>query len=224
MNYVQEVLENLRRYVEEAREALSAKNEVREKALADARELIKRCALSIRACHREEWENASSLLGEASEIASRLKALAGLYPDLYHSGYTQDSLKEFVEASLVRSLLLREAIPGPKELGVEPDTYLRGLGEAMGELRRHILDLIRKDEFARAEELLTVMEEVHALLMTMDFPDALTGGLRHTGDMVRGVVERTRSDFTAAYENYLLRKSLEKAKDEWLKRASDKGQ
>lgn len=224
MSYIQEVIETLHRYVEEAREVLSAKNEVREKALADARELTKRCALAIRACHREEWENASSLLEEAREIASRLKALAGIYPDLYHSGYSQDSLKEFVEASLVRSFLLREAIPGPKELGVEPDTYLRGLGEAMGELRRHILDLIRKDEFARGEELLTVMEEVHALLMTLDFPEALTGGLRHTGDMVRGVVERTRGDFTAAYENYLLRKSLEKAKDEWLKGTSDKGQ
>ncbi len=224
MSYIQEVIETLNRYVEEAREILSAKNEAREKALTDARELTKRCALAIRACHREEWENASSLLEEAREIASRLKALASIYPDLYYSGYSQDSLKEFVEASLVRSFLLREAIPGPKELGVEPDTYLRGLGEAMGELRRHILDLIRKDEFARGEELLAIMEEVYAFLMTLDFPEALTGGLRHTGDMVRGVVEKTRSDFTAAYENYLLRKSLEKARNEWLKGTGDKGQ
>ncbi len=224
MSYARDVVESLRKYAEEARETFSQKNEAREKALADARELTRHCALAIRACHREEWDSASALLEKAGEIASRLKELAGIYPDLYYSGYAQDALKEFVEASLVRRLLLREPIPGPKDLGVEQETYLRGLGEAMGELRRHILDLIRKDEFARGEELLDIMDEVYALLMTMDFPDALTGGLRHTGDMVRGVVERTRSDLTAAYENYLLRVSLEKARNEWLKGASDKGQ
>ncbi len=224
MSYAREVIESLRKFAEEAREIFTRKNEARERAIADARELTRHCALAIRACHRGELENASALLDKAGEIASRLKELAGTYPDLYHSGYAQDALKEFVEASLVRKLLLREPIPGPKELGVEPETYLRGLGEAMGELRRHILDLIRRDEFARGEEFLDIMDEVYALLMTMDFPDALTGGLRHTGDMVRGVVERTRSDLTAAYENYLLRISLEKARDEWLKGAGDKGQ
>ncbi len=223
MSYAGEVIESLRKFAEEAREIFSRKNDAREKALADARELTRHCALAIRACHREEWENASALLKKAGELASRLKDLAGAYPDLYYSGYAQDALKEFVEASLVRSLLLKEVVPGPRDLGVEHDTYLRGLGEAMGELRRYILDLIRKDEFARGEELLDIMDEVYAILMTMDFPDALTGGLRHTGDMVRGVVERTRSDLTAAYENYLLRLSLEKARNEWLKGTGDKG-
>lgn len=219
MNYAQEVSEALRKFVEEARENFSRKNEVREKALTDARELTKHCATAIRACHRGEWDNASSLLEKAREIASRLRGLANSYPDLYYSGYAQDALKEFVEALLVYCLLSGRKIPSPLELGVEYETYLRGLGEAMGELRRHILDLIRRDEFAKGEELLDIMDEVYALLMTLDFPEALTGGLRHTGDMVRSVAERTRSDFTTAYENYLLRLSLEKVRDEWLKGA-----
>ncbi len=222
MNYAHKVIEDLRVFVEEARENLSRKYEVRERALTDARELTRHCATAIRACHRGEWGNASALMERAKEIASRLRMLATSYPDLYYSGYAQDALKEFVEASLVRCLLLGEKIPSPQELGVEHETYLRGLGEAMGELRRHILDLIRRDEFSRGEELLDIMDEVYALLMTLDFPDALTGGLRHTGDMVRGIAEKTRSDFTTAYENYLLRLSLEKARGEWLKGASDK--
>lgn len=223
MSYARETIEALRKFVEEAREILSRKNEAREKALADARELTRHSALAIRACHRGEWDTASYLLEKAREIAFHLKDLAALYPDLYYSGYAQDALKEFVEASVVRNLLLKEAIPSPEDLGVGPETYLRGLGEAMGELRRHILDLIRKDEFARGEEFLDIMDEVYALLMTLDFPDALTGGLRHTGDMVRGVTEKTRSDFTAAYENYRLRLSLEKARHEWLEGPGDKG-
>lgn len=211
--YTDQVLQTLKGATERARDLMEKKNAAREEALAITRELTRHCALSIRACHRGEWENAAQLLEQAGEYVRNLKSIVAPYPDLYHSGYAQDSIKEFVEATLTYAIIRKEPIPTPEELGVEYETYLRGMGEAMGELRRYILDLIRRDELERGEELLTVMDEVYALLMTIDYPDAITGGLRRISDIVRGVLERTRSDLTAAFENRRLRESMQRFRD-----------
>ncbi|HDN79942.1 MAG: haloacid dehalogenase [Chloroflexi bacterium] len=200
---------------------MEKKNAARDEALAITRELTRHCALSIRACHRNEWDNALQLLEQAKEHVRTLKSIVAPYPDLYHSGYTQDSIKEFVEATLTYAIIRREPVPTPEELEVEYETYLRGMGEAMGELRRYVLDLIRRDELERGEELLTIMDEVYALLMTVDYPNAITGGLRRISDIVRGVVERTRSDLTAAFESRRLRESMQRFRNALGEEAGD---
>ena len=126
------------------------------------------------------------------ELRANLKA----YPDLLHAGYTQDALKEFVEASIVCAILAGEPLPTPEDIGIDNAAYLCGLGEAAGELRRRVLDILRHGQTAEAERLMTVMDDIYGLLVTMDFPDAITGSLRRITDMVRGVVERTRGDLT----------------------------
>ena len=219
--YSRRTLQILKEATERARELMEKKNSAREKALALTRELTRHCALSIRACHRGEWENAAGLLAQAGELVRSLKSIVEPYPDLYYSGYTQDSIKEFVEATLTYAIIRKETIPTPEEMGVEYETYLRGMGEAMGELRRYVLDLIRRDELERGEELLTVMDEVYALLMTIDYPDAITGGLRRISDIVRGVLERTRSDLTAAFENRRLRESMQRFRNALGEEAGD---
>lgn len=193
---------------EKVRKKLEAKNAARDAALSTSRELIRHCALSIRATHRAEYDAAAELLGQARALAAQMKDHVAAYPDLYFTGYVQDALKELAEAHIVHALITGNAVPDPDTLGVDYAAYLNGLGEAAGELRRYSLDIIRHDTSERVEKVLNAMEDIYSLLVTMDFPDALTGGLRRTTDMVRGVLERTRGDLTVAARQEKLEKTL----------------
>ncbi len=199
---------NLESIGEHIRQELEAKNAARDQALQRSRTLIRFCAHAIRAVHREEWENARALLAQARAAAEEMIADLAPYPDLYHAGYTQDSLKEYAEANIVYALVTDEPLPGPDMLQVESAAYLNGLGEAAGELRRRILDIIRHDHSEEAERLLEAMDDIYNQLVTMDFPDAITGGLRRTTDMVRGVLERTRGDLTMSLRQQRLQQAL----------------
>lgn len=188
----------LAQIIEPIRAELMAKNQVRDITLSRSRELIRFCALSIRAIHRHEWGEAASLLKTAREAATVMSAALANYADMYEAGYTQDALKELAEAHLLHAFVQGEPLPGPADLGIPAPAYLNGLAEAASELRRFILDLIRLGQTTEAEPYLGVMDEVYSHLVTMDFPDALTGGLRRTTDALRAVLERTRGDLTVA--------------------------
>lgn len=190
-----------------------AKNAARDAALAKSRELIRHCSLSIRATHRAEYDNASSLLDKAREIADAMKKDVAPYADLSSSGYVQDSLKELVEAHTVYAIIRGEPIPDPDALGVDYAAYLNGLGEASTELRRTILDIIRHESLERSEALLQAMDDIYSVLVTMDFPDAITGGLRRQTDVVRSVLEKTRGDLTVAWRQEKLEERLKEFQD-----------
>jgi translin len=191
-------LQKLDDIAERIRADFEAKNAARDQALARSRELIHCCALAIRAVHRGEVEESAALLATARTVATDMVAVVSPYAELYHAGYTQDALKELAEAHITYALITGAPLPSPEELRVEYAAYLNGLGEAVGELRRHVLDGLRRGEVARGEQLLEAMDDIYSVLVTMDFPDAITGGLRRTTDMVRGVLERTRGDLTIA--------------------------
>ncbi len=193
---------------EKIRQDFVAKNAARDAALTKSRELIRHCSLAIRATHRGEYAEAKKLLGTAQEVATVMKQGVAGYGDLYFTGYVQDALKEFAEANIVHALITGQPVPDPDAIGVDYAAYLNGLGEAAGELRRYTLDIIRHDQLARSEQTLQAMEDIYSLLVTMDFPDALTGGLRRTTDMVRGVLERTRGDLTMALRQEKLEERL----------------
>ncbi|HEX9015644.1 MAG TPA: haloacid dehalogenase [Chloroflexota bacterium] len=177
---------------------LERKNAAREKALTASRELTRSCALSIRAIHRGETDRALELRTKAKAISDQMVEAVKDYPDLRFAGYVQDSQKELVEASVTYAIINREALPTPDEMGIEPAAYLNGTAEAVGELRRYILDKLRHGDTSRCEEILQVMDDIYSVLVTVDFPDALTGGLRRTTDSVRGIMEKTRGDLTTA--------------------------
>ncbi|MEA2574537.1 MAG: translin [Chloroflexia bacterium] len=192
--------------------ALETKYQARERALASSRATIRNCAHSIRASHRGELDNARSLIGEAGGlVASTRDDLMREHPDIYWTGYVQDAQKEYSEANIVYAVIAGEDIPTPEQLGVEPAAYLNGLGEAAGEMRRFVLDRIRHGEAERCEQVLNTMEDIYSLLVTVDFPDAITNGLRRTTDMVRGVLERTRGDVTFALQQRQLTEALARA-------------
>jgi translin len=202
------VVPELVQIVEGIRAELSQKNQVRDATLNRSRELIRLCSLSIRAIHRHEWEEATALLANAREAASVMTAAVAAYADLNEAGYTQDALKELVEAHVLYAFVRNLDLPGPIELGVPSAAYLNGLAEAASELRRFVLDLIRLGQTAQGEPYLGLIDDVYSHLITIDFPDALTGGLRRTTDMLRGVLERTRGDLTVAVRQEELQAAL----------------
>jgi translin len=202
--------DKLKDIAEEALEALEARHRVREGALELSRRLIRHSANTIRAVHRGEFEQAREMLDEGREVVQQFNADVADEQSIYGAGYVQDALKEYAEACITFALMRREAIPGPGELEIDYPAYLNGLAEAMGELRRSILDLIRSGDLERAEELLRIMDDVYGILVTVDYPDAITRGLRRTTDMVRGVLERTRGDLTMAVRQQRLEATLQR--------------
>jgi translin len=206
MQRLDEIGERIRQHLEE-------KNAARDRALQQSRTLIRHCSLSIRAAHRDERPEAAAELAAAATLQHELRSNLAAYPDLLFAGYTQDALKEFVEASIVRAILAGEPLPTPEDIGIDNAAYLCGLGEAAGELRRRVLDILRHGQTAEAEHLMAVMDDIYGLLVTMDFPDALTGSLRRITDMVRGVVERTRGDLTTTSQQNDLKRALRSLED-----------
>ena len=192
---------------------LEAIHAARETALKSARDLVRQCATVIRATHRHEWAVASELLAEAGEMTTHLRERLAEYPAILHAGYTQDAFKEYAEAHLTYALVHGDALPTHHEIGVAPAAYLNGMAEAASELRRYILDGLRHGNVADGERLLAHMDEIYALLVTVDFPDAVTGGLRRTTDALRAVLERTRGDLTSAVRQDQLLAALAKFDD-----------
>ena len=194
--------------VETIRSELTTLNTLRDATLARSRSLTRSCAHSIRAIHRHEWAEADELLAQArAEARDMVEAIAS-QPTLYHAGYTQDALKELVEAHLVSAVARSLPLPVPEELYVTGATYLRGMSEAATEMRRFVLDLMRRGQVIEAEDYLEFMDEVYSHLVTVDFPDAVTDGLRRHTDVLRGVLERTRGDLTLAIRQDQMRAAL----------------
>ena len=209
-------MNNLHHICDDIRADLEARNAARDSAIALSRTLIRHCSECIRAIHRRDWATADDKLKQAQAGADQLKAVISGYPDLYHTGYTQDAMKELAEAFITRAILRGGALPAASELGIESAAYLKGLGEAATELRRFILDIMRRQDShsGEAERLLNAMDEIYDQLVTFDFPDALTRGLRRQTDVVRSVLERTRGDLTQSLRQQQLQDALRKLETE----------
>ena len=201
-------LVNLEMIIERIRATFEAKNEARDLALRRSRDLIRLSANAIRAAQRHDFEEAAELLSGARATGDSLINDLAAYQDLYYAGYTQDAMKEYAEASITAALVQGRRLPEPEELGVEYPAYLNGLGEAACEMRRYALDALRRSDLATAETMLANMDEIYGALITIDFPDVLTGGLRRTTDTVRAVLERTRGDVTVAARQQRLEEAL----------------
>ncbi len=181
-----------------AQDYLATKYTAREKALPKSRAAIRLCANAIRAAHRGEFAQSDKLLTEAGGLLRDMALDLREHQDIFYAGFVADAQKEYAEAALTSALMQRQPPPTPDVLGVEWAPYLNGMGEAVGELRRYILDRMRQGRLEGCEELLADMDEIYSQLITLDYPDAITGNLRRTTDAVRGILEKTRGDLTLA--------------------------
>ncbi len=188
--------------------AFEIRNQARDKALMQTRKVIQHAAHAIRAIHRMDVDQADGFLEDARSLVEQLRKDLGDHPDLFYAGYTQDALKEYVEACVTCALIRGQELPLPEEIEVEPAVYLNGLAEVVGELRRRCLDVMRQGYSPEVERLLALMDEIYALLITVDYPDALTNGLRRQTDLARGIVERTRGDVTISLREQRLTQSM----------------
>ncbi|MFZ5810328.1 MAG: haloacid dehalogenase [Chloroflexota bacterium] len=201
-------MDNLDQISERIHEAFASRTAARETALAQARTLVRHCANAIRAVHRSERQLAAQELQTAADLARQLQSNLSNFPDIYFEGYTQDALKEYAEACIVYTLTADEHLPNPEDLGLEYATYLKGMAEAVGELRRRCLDDLRLEKSQDAEKVLAYMDDIFAVLITMDYPDAITGGLRRLTDIARSLIERTRGDLTLSLRQEKLEQRL----------------
>jgi translin len=203
-------VEDLKAIAANLRPYFAAEDEAREKALRSCRQIIRYSADAIRAVHRQEPARAKQLLDSAHELLRELNHDLARHGKLLHSGFIHDAQKEFAEGYITLALIAGEDLPKPRALGISNAAYLDGLGESVGELRRYILDSLRRGDFSRCEELLTIMDEIYGILITMDFPELLAHGLRRTTDTIRAITERTRGDLTVS----LRQKNLETKLDD----------
>ncbi len=181
-----------------ARHYLELKHAARERALPKSRAAIRCCANAIRASHRQDFASAAGLLRQAEALLEEMRGDLRDHLDIYYAGFVEDAQKEFAEASLTCAFIQQQPLPLPETLHVEWAPFLNGLGEAVGELRRSVLDRMRQGRLEGCEQLLQQMDDVYLLLTTLDFPDAITGNLRRTTDSVRGILEKTRGDLAVA--------------------------
>ncbi len=203
-------MHKLEQIADDIRKSFDVRTKLRDEALALTRQLTRACSLAIRAVHRSAQEEMEEHLDEAHKLADTLRADLAKHPDLYYAGYTQDALKEFVEANVTCALIQNRALQTPGELGVENSTYLNGLAEVVGELRRRTLDILRSGYSQEAERLLSHMDEIYSVLVTIDYPDAITNGLRRQTDLARGIIEKTRGDVTFSLRGEDLTQAIRK--------------
>ena len=203
-------MQNLEIICEQIRQEFNEKTALRDQALINAREVVRRASLAIRAIHRNELDVAEAELNAGKLLVEGIiHTLKSNHPDLYYTGYTQDALKEYCEAKLTAAIIYDNPIPSPTELGVELPAWLNGLTETLGELRRRCMDILRAGYTDEVERLLFCMDEIFTQLVTMDYPDAITDGLRRRTDLARGIIERTRADITTAYRQEMLTKKID---------------
>lgn len=202
-------MQDLERITDAIRQDFENRTQARDRALLWSRSLTRCAAFAIRALHREEWDEYDEQIRQGQELLNQMRQELEPLPDLYYAGYTQDAIKEYVEARITNTIIRDLPLPGPDELGVESATYLKGMAEVPGELRRRCLDILRSGYSQEAERLLACMDDIYAVLVTMDYPDAITNGLRRQTDLVRGIVERTRGDMTISIREEQLKASMD---------------
>ena len=192
------------------KDSFEEKDKARESSLAISRDVVRNCRTAMYSIHNRDFDKAKKLISEAMEMTEKMNTLLADHPDIYYSGFLEHAQQEFVECLVIYNILSGEdkEVPGPQELNVSDVAYLNGLGDVGGELRRHILDLIRKDMPEEGEKYLSLMEKIYNCLMMFDYPDAMTKGLRHKTDVTRSIIEKTRGDLTNAMRQQKLEKAM----------------
>ncbi|WP_457619607.1 hypothetical protein [Methanopyrus sp.] len=201
---------NLRETIEDIRGELDALDEARDEAQVVLRDLHKLSSEAVYEVHRGNLEEARRRLDEAAELVSKLHDLLGDFPELLRTGFAENHLQEYAEAEILYSIVKDLRAPSPEEINVSPRAYLLGLLDAVGELRRIVVDALREGDLDRAEEFLGIMEEIYSLTMTFDYPRSVVPNLKRKQDVARSLLEKTRSEVTIAGKTEELKRALER--------------
>jgi len=202
------MLNHIDDYAADAREQVEQIHRHREAAYTTSRQVVQSASATIKQVHREEWDDAQVALDETRRLYDQMMDAVAASPEVGLGGFVADAGREYVEAAVVTALIRDERLPGFEELGVPPVQWLNGLADTVGELRRHVLDLVRRELVDEAERFLSAMDEIYQVIMTFDYPNSVTSGLRGRSDASRGLVERTRGDLTNALRQARLERRM----------------
>jgi translin len=208
----------IKNIIEHIREELEEKDKAREQGITLSREVVRNCRVAMQHVHKMELERAYSMIQTARENIKKMNSVLKDQPDLYYGGFVEHAQQEFTECSVIYALVSGKGIPQPEELKVEPVAYLNGLGDVGGEIKRHILDLIRNGMLDDGERYLNIMEELYTGLMLFDYPDAMTHGLRAKTDRLRLLLEIARGELTAAVRQQKLEMAMQALENQFLSR------
>jgi len=189
---------------------LSVIDTMREEVLQKTRLIVRKAAETIKAVHREEWDNAEKNIAEMRTALKSVGEQVKQHETLAKRNYVEISEQEFAEAAILYSLLHESQIKTPSDLQIPDLSWLLGLADVAGELRRHCLDAIRNGNMAVAEHMLELMEEIYQNLFSLDYPKGLLGGLREKTDAVRKMLQATRGELAIATHMARLNENLEK--------------
>ena len=173
-------------------QVLSIKDSLREEVIRITREILRYSTEATRLIHLENYEKAWQNIVQASVLVKKLKELLKDHPDLYYSGLVYNSLSEYAEAYISHRLIVGKEMPRRGDLDIPIIPYLQGLGDVIGELRRHVITLLNRGDIKRAEEYLEAMEIIYLWLRKLNYPDPLVPGLRHKVDVARRLIEDTK--------------------------------
>jgi translin len=207
------MLTGLEEIVEGLREHFDVLDRAREEAYVLSRQVVRASSVAIKHTHRQELEQAREQLAEARSLTHRMLAALAEAPELRYGGFVHDSEKEYCEAAMTFAALTGQPLPTVEELGVYGPAWINGLSEVVGELRRHVLDLIRMDRAEEAEQHLAAMESIYQTILSFDYPNAISQGLRGRSDAARGLVERTRGDLTNALRGCKLERRMKELEE-----------
>ena len=203
---------NLESNLNNLSETFDKLNEIRETSLTISRAIVRDCSKSIRFIHRNDIKGSEKFIDSAKKKITELKKLTENVSEISFAGYVLDAEREYVEAVLFYAYESKGYIEPFEKFNVHPSSYIQGIGDTIGEWRRKALDHLRNLELVKSESYLNIMEEGLGILNELDYPDALTGGLRRYADNARGIIERTRSDITNAFVNEALRNDISNIK------------
>ncbi len=206
----------IKNIIEKIRKELEEKDKAREQGITLSREVVRNCRVAMQYVHKKELELAHSTTQTAEDNIKKMESILKDQPDIYYAGFVEHAQQEFTECSIMYALVSGKNIPGPGELGVEPVAYLNGLGDIGGEIKRHILDLIRHGMLDEGEKYLNIMEELYTGLMLFDYPDAMTHGLRTKTDRLRLLLEISRGELTAAVRQQKLEMAMQALENQFL--------
>ncbi len=207
-------LDRLEQIVEEVDDSLDDKDTVRELAMKSSRAIRRLSRKVIQSIHNgEDAEEIRDTLNEAFKEVSKVKSIIEGHPELYHAGFLRNGFQELAEAHLIWALSQGEELKPPQELDITPSSYLLGLGDTIGELRRMALDELTEGNLEEAKEVHSKMERIRNLLMGFDYPKAIVP-LRNKQDMARTLVEKTRGDIANAVRNEELMGKMDRLRED----------
>lgn len=184
-------MKNLKESVIEANDELVRKEEARELALVLSRDIIRKTKNAIHEIHVGK-DNGKTMLELENDMDSMVSKLDD---SSLRSGPVKDAMMEYAEASIFTAVYLKDIIPSYKDLNIDASSWVLGLADVVGELRRLVLTCLVDADYDNAKYYFQCMDEITEEIMMYDIADTVSS-IRKKQDAVRAIMERTRSDYS----------------------------